>query len=57
MSQDYEQAFSGFLDIIRQDRNYNDGAARKAMLTLFDVLGKNDARVQRYQRQLAMTLY
>jgi putative thioredoxin len=57
MSQDYERALAGFLEIVKQNKDYKDGAARKAMLTLFDALGRSDAAVQHYQRQLAMYLY
>jgi putative thioredoxin len=57
VSQDYERALAGFLEIVKQNRDYNDGAARKAMLTIFEVLGKGNETVRHYQRQLAMYLY
>jgi putative thioredoxin len=56
ISQDFEQALEGFLDIVKQNKDYKEGAARKAMLTLFDALGRNNELVQYYQRQLAMFL-
>lgn len=57
VSQAYERALAGFLEIVKQNKDYNEGAARKAMLTLFDVLGRSNEAVQHYQRQLAMYLY
>ncbi len=57
MSQQFEQALDGFLQIVKQDRNYNDGAAHKAMLTMFNVIGRENELVQRYQRLLASALY
>lgn len=57
ISQDFEHALEGFLDIVKQNKDYREGAARKAMLTLFDALGRSNPLVQHYQRQLAMYLY
>jgi putative thioredoxin len=57
ISQDYERALEGFLDIVKENRDYKDGAARKAMVTLFEALGRGNELVQHYQRQLAMYLY
>lgn len=56
VAQEYERAFDTFLQIILKDKGYNDGAARKAMVMLFDALGRNNALVQTYQRRLAMYL-
>jgi putative thioredoxin len=53
---EYEQAFDTFLQIILKDKTYNDGAARKAMVTLFDALGRDNPMVQGYTRRLAMYL-
>jgi putative thioredoxin len=57
ISQDFENALEGFLEIIKQNKEYGDGAAREAMLTLFDALGRASPLVQHYQRQLAMYLH
>ncbi len=56
VGQQYEQAFDGFLEIVKRDKGYNEGAARKAMVTLFDALGRDNPLVQSYQRRLAMYL-
>jgi putative thioredoxin len=53
----YEEAFEAFLDVIRRDREFDDGAARRAMLDLFTLLGREDPRADRYQRELARVLY
>lgn len=56
MAQQYEKAFDTFLQIILKDKNYNEGAARKAMVTLFDAIGREHPMVQGYSRKLAMYL-
>lgn len=56
LAEEYEKAFDTFLQIILKDKTYNDGAARKAMVTLFDALGRNTPLVQTYTRRLAMYL-
>lgn len=53
---EYEKSFDTFLQIILKDKSYNDGAARKAMITLFDALGRESTLVQTYTRRLAMYL-
>jgi len=53
---EYEKAFDTFLQIILKEKGYNDGAARKAMVTLFDALGRDNPLVQTYTRRLAMYL-
>jgi len=51
-----EVAFEQLLEIVKQDRNYNDDAARKALLKLFELLGDNHELVSSYRRKLAMAL-
>ncbi len=53
----YEEAFDAFLELIRRDRRFEDEAGRRAMLDLFAVLGRENQLVDRYQRELARTLY
>jgi putative thioredoxin len=50
-------AMDGMLDIIRQDKNYRDGQARKALLGLFELLGAEDPLTQQYRRELASILF
>lgn len=53
----YGDALEQFLQIIRRDPTYHDGAARKAMVNIFETLGDNHALTQQYRPQLAMFLY
>lgn len=53
----YEEALASFLEVVRRDPKFADEAARKAMLDLFTVLGREDPLVDRYQRELAQLLF
>ncbi len=44
------------LDLVRRDRAWNDEAARKAMLAVFNLLGGQDPLVADYRRKLARAL-
>jgi putative thioredoxin len=52
LSGDYETAMEAFLTIIRQDRGFRDDAGRKALLSVFEMLGSEHELVSRYRRQL-----
>ncbi|MGH2593606.1 MAG: tetratricopeptide repeat protein, partial [Anaerolineae bacterium] len=49
-------AVSTLLDILRKNRNYRDGEAKRALLALFEYLG-DDPSVKDYRRQLASVLF
>ena len=51
-----EAALEKLLTIVKQDRSFNDDAARKAMLTIFELLGEHPI-VRHYQRKLAILIY
>jgi putative thioredoxin len=53
----YEDAFATFLEVVRREPEFDDAAARKAMLDLFTLLGREDPLVDRFQRELAQALY
>jgi len=53
----YEMALQGFLSIVSCDRSYRDDGARKAMLTIFDLLGDSHPLAKNYRKQLMLTLY
>jgi putative thioredoxin len=53
----HEEALDLLLQAVRQDRNFDDGAARKAMLDIFALLGREDPLVERYQRELSRLLF
>ncbi|MDX2212569.1 MAG: tetratricopeptide repeat protein [Oculatellaceae cyanobacterium bins.114] len=57
LAEDYESAFQGFLEIVGRDRKYRSDGARKAMLTLFDLLGDEHPLTKTYRRRLMSTLY
>jgi putative thioredoxin len=52
----WREAMDELLDIIRQDRGWRDGEARKQMLAMFN-LASGDARlVSEYRKKLASVL-
>jgi len=52
-----ESAIGELLEIVRRDRNWNEGAARKQLLTLFEALGAADPIVQAGRRKLSSLLF
>ena len=52
-----EAAVGELLESIRRDRNWNEGAARKQLLTLFEALGAADPAVQAGRRKLSSLLF
>jgi putative thioredoxin len=52
-----EAAVDEFLEIVRQDRNWNEGAARAQLLTLFEALGSIDPVVKSGRRKLSTLLF
>lgn len=52
-----EAAMDGFLDILRQDKRFKDGAARKMMVALLELLGEKNELTGQYRRELAMVLF
>lgn len=57
VSNEYEKALGEFLAIIKRDRSYNDGAARKAMVNMFSTLGQESDLTVRYRELLARELF
>ena len=49
-------AVNTLLDVLRKNRNYRDGEAKRAVLALFEYLG-DDPSVKDYRRQLASVLF
>lgn len=52
-----EAAIDEYLEILRRDRNWNDGAARQQLLTLFEALGAADPVVKSGRRKLSNLLF
>lgn len=53
----YEPALEVLLVAVRQDAKYEDGAARKAMVDVFAVLGGDHPLTQDYRSKLAQALF
>lgn len=49
---DYASALATFLESVKQDRKHDDAAARKAMLTVFGIIGRRTKLADQYVRQL-----
>lgn len=50
-------AIDGMLDVLRQDRRYGDGEARRLVLGLLDLLGEEDPQTRQYRSELASILF
>jgi putative thioredoxin len=53
----FEEALALLLESVRLDRNFNEAAARKAMLDVFALLGRENPLVEKYQRDLSRLLF
>jgi putative thioredoxin len=54
---DREGAIRELLEIVRRDRKWNDDAARKHLVTLFDAMGPTDPRTLDARRRLSSILF
>ena len=52
-----EAAMDGLLDILREDKHYNDGEARRIMVALLEMLGDNNPITRQYRGELASVLF
>jgi putative thioredoxin len=50
-------ALDGLLDVLRQDKQYRDGEARKVFLALLELLGENNPLARQYRNELASVLF
>jgi putative thioredoxin len=57
LSEDYAAALPLFLAIVEQDRKYKNDGARKAMLTIFELLGNDNPLTREYRQKLMLCLY
>lgn len=53
----YQAAMDELLESVRLDRAFADGAARKAMLAVFEILGSDSPLTRDYQRRLSSVLF
>lgn len=54
---EYEAALDELIESVRLDRAFADGAARKAVLAVFDILGLDSPLTRDYQRRLSTVLF
>jgi putative thioredoxin len=54
---DYDASLENFLQLLKSDRAYGDGAAQRGLLAIFALLGDEDERVMRYRRQMFALLH
>jgi putative thioredoxin len=52
-----EAAMDGLLDILRQNKRFGDGAARKMIVALLELLGEKNELTPQYRKELAMVLF
>ena len=57
MANKYYQAIDGLLEIIKQNRNYGNGIAHKAVLALIELLNDDDPQKNLYRSELASILF
>jgi putative thioredoxin len=54
---DYDAAVDALMEILRRDRNFDGGAARRGLLTVFDTLGGEHPLVKHYRSELARLIH
>jgi putative thioredoxin len=52
-----EDALAEFLELVRRDRKWNEEAARKQLLTMFEAMGPTDPRTIEARRKLSGLLF
>jgi len=53
----HEAALQLLLEVMQKDASFNDGAARKALLGIFDLLGSDNPLVKTYRRRMMTLLH
>ena len=56
-NQNFDSALSNFIDVIREDRYFDDDGARKACIAIFKYLGEESAITLKYRRDFGSALY
>jgi putative thioredoxin len=54
---DYEVALQRFIEVIRQDRYFDDDGARRACIAIFKVLGEESEVTRNFRRSFSSALY
>lgn len=50
-------ALDGLLDLLREKKTYRDGAARKVVLGIFELMGEDNPLTAEYRKELASVLF
>lgn len=50
-------ALDGLMDILRENKNYRGGAARKVILGIFELLGEENPLTREYRQELASVIF
>ncbi len=56
-NQQYREALDLLIDLLRKDRQFHDGGAKKTLLDIIAVLGNSDPLAKEYQRKLFSLMY
>lgn len=56
-NEEWQAALDELLESVRLDKTFEEGAARKAVLAIFDMIGLDDPGVKEYQRRLSALLF
>lgn len=57
VEKDFDRALSLFIEVIRNERYYDDDGARRACIALFKYLGEEHPTTQKYRREFSNALY
>ena len=53
----YGEALDELIEIVRRDKEWNDGEARRQVLNIFNLAAQDDALVSEYRKKFASALY
>ena len=56
-SANWDAALQAFIEVIQQNRYYDDDGSRKACIAIFNVLGPTHEQTRKHRRMFDMVLY
>ncbi len=57
LEEDYEDAMNQLMEVIRRNKRFRDEVARKSMLSIFELLGRENRLVERYRSLMATAIH
>jgi putative thioredoxin len=54
---DFDTAIGQFIEVIRENRSYDDDGSRKACIAVFKLLGEEHHVTQKHRRDFSSALY